>query len=172
LLFAGCIEISIPSKSKTHSPPSEPTVSAPPSGTPKGEYIYHKVMAGETMGTIAKWYAGDSAYWVEIAEENAGIKPTELHVGDMIKIPASMAKVHKEQPSFSTATIQPKSTKKASKQTATSTGSETTGGPPPAVGSTTETGTAPVGAPPPVGGSPATTSTTPSATGEPCFGPR
>jgi DNA-directed RNA polymerase subunit H (RpoH/RPB5) len=75
-------------------------------------FIYHRVKYGETMATIAKWYSGNKDYWVELEEENPGMKPTDLQEGDVVRVPVSMAKVHEEQPSYSTATGRPKSTKK------------------------------------------------------------
>jgi LysM repeat protein len=178
LICTGCIETYSPSKKTSAPSPPPPSVSAPSKPylleTPKEEekFIYHKIMAGETMGSIAKWYSGDAEDWVKIAEANPGVKPTALHIGDKLKIPASMATEHKEQPDFSTASLISRSKKDA--QAA----SETTLPPVPGgvlpTDSSQVSGT-PVGAAPAEsGGSPAPSTTAPPqpSTAEPCFGPR
>lgn len=83
-------------------------VAAPPVEKPK--FIFHRVMEGETMASIAKWYSGNEAHWYELKEENPGMEPYKLKKGDVVKVPVSMAIVHNEQPNSST---QPRKPKKA-----------------------------------------------------------
>lgn len=71
------------------------------------EFILHKVLAGETLATIAKWYTGKPTAWKEIAPHNPGVQPFRLKAGQRIKVPKSLAVVHQEQPDFSTATGPP-----------------------------------------------------------------
>jgi hypothetical protein len=68
----------------------------------KPEFIFHRVMAGETLATIAKWYTGMENMWHEIAEDNPGLSPFSLRQGDIVNVSISMATVHKEQPAYST----------------------------------------------------------------------
>jgi LysM repeat protein len=104
-----------PVKSK-EIPPPLPEPAAPkdlppvPSSTKKPvseEFIFHKVLAGETLATIAKWYNGNTAAWKEIAAHNPGVRPDNLKAGQRIKVPKSLAVAHQEQPDFSTATGPP-----------------------------------------------------------------
>jgi hypothetical protein len=66
------------------------------------EFIFHRVMAGETLGTIARWYTGTESMWREIAEDNPEVSPFSLRQGDIVKVSVSLATVHKEQPPYST----------------------------------------------------------------------
>jgi hypothetical protein len=68
----------------------------------KPEFIFHKVYAGETMATIAKWYTGKESMWRDIAAENPGLNPRNLKKGDIVKVPVSLATFHTEQPPYST----------------------------------------------------------------------
>jgi hypothetical protein len=81
-----------------------------------GEFIVHKVRAGETLATIAKWYCGKPTAWKEIALHNPGVQPFRLNLDQQIKVPKSLAVVHQEQPDFSTATGPPAG-KKTPKET-------------------------------------------------------
>lgn len=78
----------------------------------KPGFIFHRVMPGETMATIAKWYSGKDSDWHEIAEHNPDLEPFKLTKDDIVKVPIYLAIVHKEQPSYSTA---PKKYKKSHK---------------------------------------------------------
>lgn len=64
------------------------------------EFIFHRVMAGETLSAIAKWYTGSEAMWHEIAEDNPQLRPTSLRPGDIVKVSVSLVTVHKEQPPY------------------------------------------------------------------------
>ena len=108
------------------------------------EFIYHKVFSGETLATISKWYAGDTAFWPEIAKYNTGLSPFKLNTGEIVKVPLYLATVHTEQPDQSTATAPPAS-KPAKK-------------PAPVKGAGTQPATPAPGSPPPASG--------------PVFGPR
>mgnify|MGYP001416166402 CR=1 FL=1 len=66
------------------------------------EFIFHKVYAGETLATIAKWYTGKTSKWRDIADENPGLNPWNLKAGDIVKVSLSLATVHTEQPPYST----------------------------------------------------------------------
>jgi LysM repeat protein len=102
------------------SPPSPPPQPAapkdlppvpPPAKTPvPDEFILHRVLSGETLATIAKWYNGKSTAWKAIATHNPGVQPFRLKVGQQIKVPRSLAVAHQEQPDFSTATGPPAGT--------------------------------------------------------------
>jgi len=83
------------------TPPPEAQPVPPPLQPPP--YVFHKVMPGETLATIAKWYSGKESNWHEIAEHNRELDPSNLRVGDMVKVPLYLTTVHNEQPSFSTA---------------------------------------------------------------------
>ena len=78
-------------------------VDMPPPALEKPEFIFHKVMPGETMATIAKWYSGNGNQWKAISEQNPGMDPWRLKRDEIVKVPAYLATVHKEQPNFSTA---------------------------------------------------------------------
>lgn len=98
-----------PSPDKPKDPP-EPVPAPPKDLAPPpvkkpvvDEFISHKVMAGETIASIARWYSGKTTTWKEIVDYNTGLDPFKLKEGQTIKIPQSMATVHKEQPDHSTA---------------------------------------------------------------------
>ena len=103
-------------------PPPEPAAPKdlppvpPPVKTPVAEeFILHKVLAGETLATIAKWYNGKTTAWKAIATHNPGVQPFHLKAGQRIKVPKSLAVAHQEQPDFSTA-AGPPSGKKSPKE--------------------------------------------------------
>jgi LysM repeat protein len=104
-----------PKESPPHPPasPREPPP-APAKASPAEDFILHKVAAGETLATIAKWYSGKTAAWREIAAANPGLDPSRLKEGQTLKIPLSLATVHKEppQPSLSGSPGPPKKTAK------------------------------------------------------------
>jgi hypothetical protein len=83
-------------------PPPEREVVVPPPPPPPA-YVFHKVMAGETFATIAKWYSGKDSNWREIAEANKELNPSSLRVGDVVKVPVYLTTVHNAQPNYSTA---------------------------------------------------------------------
>jgi len=66
------------------------------------EFIFHRVMAGETLSSIARWYTGTESMWHEIAEDNPKLSPSSLRQGDIVKVSVSFATAHKEQPPYST----------------------------------------------------------------------
>jgi hypothetical protein len=78
-------------------------VAMAPPAVERPQFIFHKVMAGETMATIARWYSGKESKWEEIAEHNPDLSPFKLRKDDIVKVPIYMATVHSEQPSYSTA---------------------------------------------------------------------
>lgn len=97
-------------------PPQEPIVVAPPV-VEQPQFVQHTVKRGETLATIAKWYSGRAGDWRELAQFNPDLKPGNLQVGQIVKVPLHMAVVHKEQPNYSTA---PKKSGKASRGTSRS----------------------------------------------------
>jgi hypothetical protein len=40
---------------------------ATPKEKPKGEFIFHRVTAGETLPSITQWYSGEADFWPEAA---------------------------------------------------------------------------------------------------------
>jgi len=103
-----------PDPAKVQKPLAVKTESAPPKTTPvkvaapepeklPSEFIEHQVIPGETMATIAKWYAGDTTVWPVIAQHNLGLSPFKLKGGEVVRVPFSVATLHSEQPEFSTA---------------------------------------------------------------------
>ena len=89
LLLSGCSTI------RPHSTtPELPT---------RPELVTHRVMPGESLECIAKWYSGSASQWHKIVGYNPGINPRNLQVNDVIKIPTDMATTHKQQSPFSLA---------------------------------------------------------------------
>ena len=76
----------------------------------QSQYIFHRVMEGETFAGIAKWYAGDEAVLYRLMEENPGLDPVKLTKGDIVKVPVSLAVIHSEQPDHSTQPQKPQKT--------------------------------------------------------------
>jgi hypothetical protein len=94
------------------------SVQKPPPVVEEPTYIFHRVMAGETLGTIAGYYTGKESQWREIAVVNPELSPFNLKKDQIVKVPTAIATAHKEQPAYSTAR---KRAKKATKKaTATS----------------------------------------------------
>jgi hypothetical protein len=112
-----------PEPVKPQEPPPPPPEPAPPKDLPPvapaaktpvpQEFIFHKVLAGETLATIARWYTGKPTAWKEIATHNPGVRPFNLKAGQRIKVPRSLAVAHQEQPDFSTASGPPAGKKPA-----------------------------------------------------------
>lgn len=105
-----------PAISKVEEKPSAPAPPPPPvevQPTPakpievKPEYINHRVFAGETWESIAKWYLGDANRGKEIATRNPNLS-SGLKAGDVVKIPKELATAHNKQPAHSTAPEQPR----------------------------------------------------------------
>jgi hypothetical protein len=85
------------------SPPAPDAGVKPPEvEKPKPEFINHKVFAGETWESIAKWYLGDGRRAKEIASQNPNLSQ-KLKAGDWVNIPKELATAHKMQPGQSTA---------------------------------------------------------------------
>ena len=83
---------------KPKDPPAPPPAPVPAKTSPAEDFILHKVAAGETLASIAKYYSGKTAAWREIAAANPGLDPSRLKEGQTLKIPLSVATVHKEPP--------------------------------------------------------------------------
>ena len=105
----------VPDQAKVQKPmtvttePASPKTTAakvtpPEPGKLPSEFIEHRVISGETMATIAKWYTGDTTLWPEIAQHNLGLSPFKLKGGEVVRVPFSLATLHSEQPEYSTAT--------------------------------------------------------------------
>ena len=86
----------------------------PPPEVQMPEFLLHRVLPGETMASIAKWYTGKASDWRELAQHNPDLKPWNLKRGDLVKIPLAMATAHTNQPEHSTA---PKKHSKATQKT-------------------------------------------------------
>ena len=69
------------------------------------EFIFHRVKAGETLSSIARWYTGSESMWHEIAEDNPKLSPSSIRPGDIVKVSLSLATAHKEQPPYATKPI-------------------------------------------------------------------
>jgi hypothetical protein len=96
----------LPAKGMTPYPALPEAASSPPLEKEKPaapSFIEHLVVPGETLATIAKWYAGEATAWTEIAKHNPGMHPFRLKGGEIVKVPRSLATVHTEQPTYSTA---------------------------------------------------------------------
>ncbi len=110
-------------------PPPALTTKDPPAAN--GDYLFHKVYAGETLATIAKWYSGNANNWKVLASHNLDKEPFKLKAQEVVKIPLTLASANKEQPGFSTAS--PKAGVRQGKKTTPPT-STTAPGPPPVTG--------------------------------------
>jgi uncharacterized lipoprotein YajG len=108
------------------APPAQATADPPVSS---GDYIFHKVYAGETLATIAKWYSGNANNWKVLASHNLDKEPFRLRAQEVVKIPLTLASANKDQPGFSTAS--PKASVRRGKKTPPP--SPATPGPPPPV---------------------------------------
>jgi uncharacterized lipoprotein YajG len=102
-------------------PPVAPSSAPPAPATteplvPSGDYIFHKVHAGETLATIAKWYSGNANNWKVLASYNLDKEPFKLKAQEVVKVPLALASVNREQPGFSTAS--PKAGVRKGKKTA------------------------------------------------------
>jgi len=74
------------------------------------QFIFHRVMEGETLASIAKWYAGDEMMASFLKEENPNLDPAMLAAGEIVKVPIFLAVVHSEQPDHSTQPQKPPKT--------------------------------------------------------------
>lgn len=55
------------------------------------KYYEHTVKyAGETYGTIARWYTGNVQNWYIIADENPEIDPRKIRIGSVIRVPREL----------------------------------------------------------------------------------
>lgn len=106
-IFAGCEHFAGPKPQK----PTTTKIAKPKPSDQK--YIYHTIKPGETMGTISQWYSGTATRWHEIQAANPQADTNRLRVGEVLKIPMSMAVDHTQQPGFSTAPKRSKSKKAA-----------------------------------------------------------
>ena len=111
LILLGPIMISLLAAcgSIDHEKKKESAIVVPPP-VEKPKFIFHRVMEGETLASIARWYSGNEALWYELKEHNPGLDPYKLKKGDVVKVPMAMAMVHSEQPNYST---QPQKSQKA-----------------------------------------------------------
>jgi DNA-directed RNA polymerase subunit H (RpoH/RPB5) len=94
---------------------TEQETTPPPPEVQMPEFLLHRVLPGETMASIAKWYTGKESDWRELAQHNPDLKPWNLKRGDLVKIPREMATAHTNQPEHSTA---PKKHRKATQKAA------------------------------------------------------
>jgi hypothetical protein len=66
-------------------------------------YIVHRVMPGETLACIARWYAGSESQWSAILRDNPGLNPRNLQEQDVVRVSTAIATRHTQQPRFSLA---------------------------------------------------------------------
>lgn len=94
LLAAGCASLDR-SRKKEAAYVVPPPVDKPP-------YLFHRVVEGETLAGIARWYSGDETTLERLQEENPTLDPVKLNQGDIVKVPVFLAVVHNEPPDGST----------------------------------------------------------------------
>jgi uncharacterized lipoprotein YajG len=82
-------------------PPPVPAKAAEPGE----DYLFHRVFAGETMATIAKYYSGNANNWKVLASQNLDKEPFKLKADEVVKVPRSLATVNREQSGVSTAAV-------------------------------------------------------------------
>jgi hypothetical protein len=84
LLVMGAILLALLSACQTidHDQKKDAAVVAPPP-VERPKYIFHRIMEGETMGSIGKWYSGSEALWYELKEENPGMDPFNPFLKDL-----------------------------------------------------------------------------------------
>jgi len=93
----------VPEPSLVKEPPVPAAKTPVKPHEPAWEFIEHLVFPGETLATIAKWYAGDTTLWPVIAQHNPGQSPFKLKGGEVVRVPLSLATLHVKQPEYSTA---------------------------------------------------------------------
>jgi len=93
-LAAACTSME-EARKKDAAIPTPPPLDSPP-------FIFHRVIAGETLADIARWYAGDEAMAGRLLEENPDLNPAGVRPGDIVKVPLFLAVAHHEQPDHST----------------------------------------------------------------------
>lgn len=83
----------------------------------KPQYLFHRVVEGETLVSIAKWYAGSETVVNQLKEANPDLDPVTLSAGDIVRVPVFLAVANSEQPDHSTQPQKPPKTvrKKSSK---------------------------------------------------------
>jgi uncharacterized lipoprotein YajG len=82
-------------------PPPVPAKAAEPGE----DYLFHRVFAGETLATIAKYYSGNANNWKVLASHNLDKEPFKLKADEVVKVPRSLATVNREQSGVSTAAV-------------------------------------------------------------------
>ena len=85
-------------------PPPPPPVPAK-TAEPGEDFLFHRVFAGETMATIAKYYSGNANNWKVLASHNLDKEPFKLKADEVVKVPRSLATVHREQSTVTTAAV-------------------------------------------------------------------
>jgi hypothetical protein len=104
-------EKSPPPRAEDKKPPlpaAPPPATSPAKAAEPGEdYLFHRVFAGETLATIAKYYSGNANNWKVLASYNLDKEPFKLKAAEVVKVPRSLATVNKEQANFSTASSRP-----------------------------------------------------------------
>ena len=63
---------------------------SPQKSLPPPMYVHTVSVQGETLGLISDWYTGSSQNWRTIADNNPGLNPNRLRLGDQVMIPESM----------------------------------------------------------------------------------
>ncbi len=81
---------------KTEAAPSKQIKAKPP---PRPAYYEHKVRwSGESLSIIAKWYTGSLENWKALAKANPKINPSQIYLGQEVRIPGNLLKTRKPMP--------------------------------------------------------------------------
>lgn len=94
-------QASLPQKGATVTQPAQSAqgTTQPTTQQEAGNYFVHQVKwPNESLSIIAKWYTGSLMNWKVLARANPEMKPTVIHKGDRIRIPANMLKTRDPMP--------------------------------------------------------------------------
>lgn len=67
----------------------------------------HTIVSGDTLGSLAKKYLGKESRWPEIAQLNPNLDPTNLKIGQVVKLPATAT--HSSSSTYSSNPLDPPS---------------------------------------------------------------
>lgn len=101
-LAAGCASVDQARK-------KDAAIAVPPP-IEKPQYLFHRVVEGESLAGIAKWYAGDEMMAEQLKEANPDLAPDKLTPGEIVRVPVFLAVLHSEQPDHSTQPQKPSKT--------------------------------------------------------------
>lgn len=91
IIIASCVFVTACNKPST-PPSAEPVVVQEPD-------IEHTVRyPGETLAVISKWYTGRATNWNAIMDNNPGLRPERINLGQMIMIPRALVVEERPMP--------------------------------------------------------------------------